>query len=75
MKPTYKIEGWGILDNRLIGYVQRYEGNSSKNHAYTSTIIGYHDNMVETKNSIYELGAVAKGYDREELLKRVPKQL
>lgn len=76
MKPTYKIDNWFIDGNDqkmfLFGYVQRYEGNSTKNHIRTSYIVGRHGDVhIETKNSLYELGEPAEGYFKEEILNRI----
>lgn len=76
MKPTYKIDNWFIdgYDQKffLYGYVQRYEGNSPKNHIRTSYIVGRHDDVyIETKNSLYELGTVAVEHDKQEMLKEI----
>lgn len=75
MKPTYTIKNWIITDInglRLIGESSRYEGYTGKDFIRTSRIIGKRNNTIETKNSIYELGEVARDYDKTEMLKGIP---
>lgn len=73
MKPTYKLENWGIiycedfndpyiapelLVPALVGF---RNGESVK----TSTVLGKHGNCVVTKNSLYELGTPDPAYEKE----------
>jgi hypothetical protein len=84
-KPTVRLENWTVLDSSLnygdLGPGNRLAGNAF-GHAdvdpggfiYTSPILRVNEQLIETRNTVYELGEssdVYKTWKRKQNLERV----
>lgn len=75
IKPEYNLDCWVVVgepdEQRLIGFSNRYDGESDKNIVRTSRILGRRGYAIETKNSIYNLLECSISESKDDMLKDI----